>query len=414
MSGWVLRRATRAFDFSGIAGRLINQPAGVPARDGGDSEIQVLVLDGGPASRLVLVGADLIWFSDTLAELLRRRIAALAGTPAEAVSLTATHTHGTLQPDPRFRYGEYAEDFCQLIIETALAAAAAALAAPAEPVDLAWGSAAAPGLAVNRRRCAPTLSWRPPYWRVQNLPNPARPVNDRLSLLAARSADGALRAVVVAFTCHPVCDVPGTRGGDYPAALRRLLRARLGADLPVLFLQGYCGDVRPDLRLIPRGPKQKLLQAVLGARFRPPRAGDTDALAAGLAEAAGRALAAAADLGPPAVRVARERVAVADCADVDTGRGIDMTAWRFSAGAALLFASGEMLSGLDMAAEDGLLSVGYSNGMLGYVAATADVAGGGYEVDGFLARFGFARRLTARLGRQVLDARARLAAAVRA
>jgi hypothetical protein len=64
--------------------------------------------------------------------------------------------------------------------------------------------------------------------------------------------------------------------------------------------------------------------------------------------------------------------------------------WRVNPSFGLFFASGEMLSGLHH--DDGLLSIGYANGMVGYLAPVEALVEGGYEVDGFLKPFGLSER----------------------
>ena len=53
-------------------------------------------------------------------------------------------------------------------------------------------------------------------------------------------------AVLWSYACHPVGFPARTRvSADFPGVVRRALRDAHGAELPVLFLQGFAGDVRP-------------------------------------------------------------------------------------------------------------------------------------------------------------------------
>jgi len=388
---------------------MVNQREAGATSDGSPCEIQALVLDPPEGPRLVLVSADLIWFPDDITAELRPLIAGLANTTEAAVSLSATHSHGTPQSDPRFRYGEASEPFRAALRDLTRRAVEQALASAPKPVALAQGHARVTGLAVHRRRMAPTLSLTPPWWRVQNLPNPSRAIPDRLDLLALM-ADDRPAALITCFCCHPVTDPPSLRGGDYPAEFRRELRARLKQpDLPLLMLQGFCGDVRPCLLHQPRGLKDRLLEAAIGPRFRAANAEDRIAFARRLADFAETALPDLAPLNAPSARAARQSLPLQDDQGGDCDRALDLTAWHLAPGFGFLFASGEMLSGLDDHAADGLISVGYANGMVGYVAPDEEVRGGGYEIDGFLPRFDLKRRFHPGTGNAVRAARRLLA-----
>ena len=391
---WRVRCAEATLDLDGLAARLVNQPAGGPLTPAGALEVQALVIDGGERvpRRLVLVMADVVWFADDSARRLRREVARIAGCEEACVALAASHTHGTPQTDRRFGYGEFDQAFVRRLEDQVLATVAAALARPAKAVSITHGASRIdPPVAVNRRRMAWHLSGRRLTRRVQNLPNRAAPCDNRATVLAFAGADGGPVGVVVHFACHPVCDPPGSLGPDYPGAMRAALRARLPDGAFVGFLQGFCGDVRPDLAHTPRGLKDHLVEAAIGQRFRPSRTGDAESLGRALADAAARALATAAAVDGRKLVAATETMPLYCASGRALDRGLDVTVWRVGA-LAFAFASGEMLSGLT-SSRPRVLSVGYANGMAGYVAPASAYAAGGYEIDGFLARFGLPERL---------------------
>ncbi len=367
------------------------------ARDAAPTQVQILLLSAGDGS-VVLVGADLIWFASDQARVLRAEIARRTGAAEERVVLCATHTHGTPNPDRRFAYGEWSAALVETINARVLEAVDRALAVKAEPVHIVLGQAAAPGIAINRRRAAWLRDGLRLRRRVQNLPNPARPVDDRVTVLAflSETHDRPV-ALAVHFSCHPVADPADRRGADFPGFLRQELGRRFGVETPVLYLQGFCGDVRPALLHRPHGLKDWLVQLVIGDRFRPARREDAARIGAQLASCVDTAIGQAKPVGSLAFTALRERIALTGIDYAPTGRDLDVTVWRFSDDVRLIFASAEMLSGLAPAAAD-TIAVGYANGMVGYVAPAADYAGGGYEIDGFLARFGLAKRFDPGIG----------------
>lgn len=101
-------------------------------------------------------------------------------------------------------------------------------------------------LAIHRRRKV----WWPSGGRLRrmitNYPNPEGPTDRELRLLRVESADGALLAVLWGVSCHPT-EWPNTEelSSDFPGLVRNALRSRIHAAVPVLFLQGFCGDLRP-------------------------------------------------------------------------------------------------------------------------------------------------------------------------
>ncbi len=391
-----LRAASMVLDLERRPERAVNGASSADACSV-PCEAQVLILSHAEATQ-VLVGADLVWFGSEQADALRAEIAQRVGCQDADVALCATHTHGTPNPDPRFQYGECSPALIAHLRERILAGVDAAVANPPQAVRLMFGRATAPGVAINRRRMAWLLTGGSIGRRVQNLPNRARPIDERVSVIAFVSKQtNQPAALAVHFACHPVADPANLRGADFPGAVREALRQRFGSSLVSVFLQGFCGDVRPALLHRPRGLKDRLLQWLIGDRFRPSLADDAPEIGRRLADRAGAALGAAVvvEVGPSKTR--RSSVALNDVDGQPTGHELDVTVWQWSDNLRLVFAGAEMLSGL-APRDSHTLAVGYANGMAGYIAPAEDYAGGGYEIDGFLGRFGLAKRFDPGIG----------------
>src|SRR5256714_2254536 len=125
--------------------------------------------------------------------------------------------------------------------------------------------------AINRRRMG---------WRIspRHLPRPAAlrapdatgPRDETVHILTF--TDGGERPVALlwSYACHPVTFAePWQVSADYPGVVRRALRAAFGADLPVLFLQGCAGDIRPRELGRPRTLGRRLAERVVGKLFTP-------------------------------------------------------------------------------------------------------------------------------------------------
>ena len=261
-------------------------------------------------------------------------------------------------------------------------------------------------IAVRRRRRALTLKLRGGWRRVQNLPEPNATFDQHVTLLAFVDGRGQPRVLLCHMLCHPVFDPPGTAGTDVPGAVRRLLTRRYGDDFGAIWLQGFTGDIRPNLIHRPRGAKDRLLELLIGSRFRRSVVGDRDHAATLVFWAIEDALASAEACQETSLEATWEMLPVPAASGRKSGRTLNMTAWRLAAAVRLLFANGEMLSGL--APDDGTISVAYSNGMIGYVAPNSEPPRGGYEIDGFLARFGLGERFAPNIGSRFLALRREL------
>jgi hypothetical protein len=81
---------------------------------------------------------------------------------------------------------------------------------------------------------------------VSMYPNQLGPRDRELRLLRVEDEAGKLLSVVWGVSCHPT-EWPRIRelSSDYPGIVRCALQAHVGVNLPVLFLQGFCGDSRP-------------------------------------------------------------------------------------------------------------------------------------------------------------------------
>src|SRR5207302_1899845 len=104
---------------------------------------------------------------------------------------------------------------------------------------------------------------------------------DYPALVAQRGADllGRLAA------CDPVGFPARTKvSADFPGVVRRALRDAHGAELPVLYLQGFAGDVRPRETGATTRFARRLVELVVGPLFAPFSTAQYAAWAGGLAD----------------------------------------------------------------------------------------------------------------------------------
>jgi hypothetical protein len=208
---------------------------------------RVVLIDDGRRS-VALVVLDLLYVPTSLDTHVRTAVVQAAGVAADAVLVSATHTHSgpaNLGFDESLRAR----------VVDAVRDAAAAARASAGPAVLASATRTVTGVGANRRR-------------------PGGFVDDTVRILLARTVDGSRTiATLVAFACHAtVLDHRNTKSSaDFPGALCRQLERRIGGI--AVYLQGAAGDVNPLLATDSDG-----------AEASSSRSGQPDPVAAGHAE----------------------------------------------------------------------------------------------------------------------------------
>lgn len=213
-----------------------------PARGYGEPmEATALVLDGG-TTRLVIVGADLVGASGVWAQTIRERIGAAIEAPSQHVLLNSQHTHAA-PPTPGWaKIGgdadwheeeiRYADAVGDLLVSVAVQAAR-----HLRPARLGFARSVAEGLTVNRRQRVEggtILGW-----------NPEEQCDRDVAVIRVDDEAGAAICTVVAFASHPVVvgpDVPEA-SSDFVGPLRERVRDWTGGEC--VFLQGCAGNIVP-------------------------------------------------------------------------------------------------------------------------------------------------------------------------
>jgi hypothetical protein len=210
--------------------------------------------------------------------------------------------------------------------------------------------------------------------------------------------------VIWHYTCHPTAVVPeNVISSDYPGVVRRALRERFG-EIPCVFAQGFCGNIRPDMR----NPTTTGLRERLRRIIRTIASGPTFA-----APAAEEWMRWSRNLAARVCDIAQSSpVKTSSPASLQTGSARIPLAdfFRGSAPNKMLAAHvvriGEELEFVALSAEASVewehildeaipnpsarmrLYAGYLGALFGYLPTAAQVLEGGYEVDGFQPLFG--------------------------
>ncbi len=200
--------------------------------------------------RAALVALDLITTTRELVDSVREIVQNETGIPADAVMISASHTHtgpsirttGRDAEDLQSASDEVRTYLANLPREIASAVKLAADNLAAAKLECAVGVAS--GVAFNRRfhMTDGSVGWNPSKLS-DKIVRPAGPTDDDVPVVVVRSPDDQPIAVYLNFAMH-LDTVGGTMvSADYPGAAAELLRRALGDDLTTLFTIGCAGDI---------------------------------------------------------------------------------------------------------------------------------------------------------------------------
>ena len=218
---------------------------------------------------VALVSVDALYVGAALRSHLEEGLRDLF-SPTE-IFIGATHTHyapfldeakprlGHVNPE---HLSDVAERLVQLVRKLAIG--------PHEPVTVEHASfhTTAP-IARRKSRLLGGAQGRVKFNSIILAPNPRETAPQVAHIIQFTSENGPL-AVLWQLPCHPTSLPSGLRhSAHFPGQIRAHLRAELGTDLPVLFFQGFSGDLRPPSVGSVAGAKSFARRILLGQWFEP-------------------------------------------------------------------------------------------------------------------------------------------------
>ncbi len=227
----------------------MEMPGGFSHRKGKEARDPLLAVacvihDG--TSTVALVGIDTIAVLGTTVERSRRLIREATPIPADHVLIGASHTHGG---GPVLTTAGADEDPAYIeSLSRAVASAVGTAWRSLHAAEIGIGTGREDTIAFNRRFLMRdgreiTHPGKPGTPHHGEIVGPAGPIDPDVGVLAARRPGGEVFGVVVNYACHGTV-VGGDRfTADYAGYLRTHLKARYGAETPVGFLLGACGDI---------------------------------------------------------------------------------------------------------------------------------------------------------------------------
>ncbi len=210
--------------------------------------------------RVALVGVDILFVTRSLVKDARAEIQKRCGITPECVLVGASHSHSSgpigmgepgdfdnaspLVKDLVYNKSIVSDPGYTLRLKRQIVEAVAAANDMRAEAKLAVGYGHEDKVAFNRRlRMKNGLSFSHPGVGNPDIVGYAGPTDPQVGVVGAWDAKGNLLGVVVNYACHATT-APGGISANWVWAMEQTLRGATGnAALPVVFMQGPCGDV---------------------------------------------------------------------------------------------------------------------------------------------------------------------------
>lgn len=223
--------------------------------------------------RLIMLSLDLLYPGGPLLATVEDRLS--KKNCLDLAVLFATHTHFAPATDPsKPRLGEASESYLVEISDQITATVDEMLMAEPDHSVYLTVCTSTCRLGVNRRRRWPMFV-HPTRVRLAPIvsgANPKGPIDDLVTVATFRDeTTHAPVAVMWNYACHPVGKPRRDQiSSHFVGVVRERLREDTGQDdLPVLFLQGFSGDIRPNHASIDASSNKGLRRLLLGPGLPP-------------------------------------------------------------------------------------------------------------------------------------------------
>lgn len=221
--------------------------AGEPVGERVESRLEANILALGDAENeptTIVISVDLLYAGKEIPTHVRT---ALSDYEPCTVIVAASHTHQAPMVDSsKPLLGEYSSTYSTWVSQKISEAVREAVS-NAERATVAVGTSMADHSVNRRKRVLAQLGRRVSLNTVAIAPNPKGPNDETITTIRFLASDGTTRALIWNYACHPV-GFPSKNeiSAHYPGVVRDELRSLYVNDsLPIVFLQGFSGDVRP-------------------------------------------------------------------------------------------------------------------------------------------------------------------------
>lgn len=221
-------------------------------------KVRAAVFDDG-VRRVALVGIDALVIPRHVVTAARETIRAKCGIAPQAVMVGASHSHSS-GPVGMVLEGEYdhaspavrklayeqssmADSRYLKRVEAEIVRAVCDAHGRLEPSACSFGTGREERAAFNRRfRMKNGQTWTHPGQGNPDIVEPAGPIDPIVGVIGSYDAEGLLKGCVVNYACHATTSPDGI-SANWIHYLEKTIQGILGPGAPVVFLQGFCGDI---------------------------------------------------------------------------------------------------------------------------------------------------------------------------
>jgi hypothetical protein len=231
-------------------------------------KVRVVVFDDG-RRKVALIGTDTLIIPRKVVLDARAQIEKACGIKGDAVMVGASHSHssgpvGMVQPGEydgasaeirRLAYEEssMADAGFLLWVTHQIVEGVKAANANLTPAQVGFGYGHEDKVGFNRRlRMKNGESWSHPGAMNPDILEYAGPIDPQVGVIGVWDLAGNLLGTVVNFSCHATTN-PGGISANWPGYMERTIQGAMETRVPVVFLQGACGDVTQVDNLSPSG-----------------------------------------------------------------------------------------------------------------------------------------------------------------
>ena len=340
----------------------------------------------------IMISFDLLYVGPGISRAVCSYVQAVA--PGCQVLMAASHTHQAPMTDvSKPGLGSADQQYIDYVVARAREALGRAIGAMNREMLVRVGHSSADHSVNRRGRALFQLSRQPSFRPVTIAPNPAGPRDEEIVAIRWDDENGTPLALVWNYACHPV-GFPSRLGvsAHYPGVVRARLRSFYSApDLPVVFLQGFSGNVRPKTEGIRNKAVEPLLRLIGRSSFEAFTIDGYRAWAGSLAELVVGAFEGSERKPPGTIQVTTKTFPLDRI--VKNGIGdFQVTTARF-AGLRFVAVNAEAMVEHALAlrkrfADEVVVPVGCSGETFGYLPTESILKEGGYEGGGFTKYFG--------------------------
>ena len=216
---------------------------------------------------VLIISVDTLFVSEELKDWVIDIANPILDINKEQIFIVATHTHyAPFLVNNKPNLGKVDDQYIAYFKQQLEALINGLLEEPQMDVDVRICIKKTNGLSVGRRKKVWHLRKGILPWRsIQIFPNEETDIDTNLSLLKfyKKNSDDVL-AVIWNWACHPVqYHSPKNITAHFPGEIRDHIRNKTQQKIPVVFLQGFSGDSRPNIiQKKPMSIKEKLIVAL--------------------------------------------------------------------------------------------------------------------------------------------------------